>query len=244
MLALVRPEPSEDAMAADYDTDAAPIVLPIPAERHGYAPPPGRRVLAFVGTSCIYALVAVGLFLSFEVSSPPPKPAAPLVVTLLPLASPPETPPKPKEAPKPIEKQDKKPTPPKVEPIMRTIAPVATLPAPQAQPIAPPAPTPPQPETAAPRTAPASPAPQASSNAPDTWEGRVLARLEKYRRYPGDARSARQQGVVYTASDQDQLFSADTANVSSRQKLSLELIEVDDRQRALFSAVQLEPWLT
>jgi len=44
--------------------------------------------------------------------------------------------------------------------------------------------------------------------------------------------------------DQDQPFSADTANVSSRQKPSLELIEVDDRQRALFSAVQPEPWLT
>ena len=184
-------------MAADDDPDLVPIVLPILTECHGYAPPPGRRVVAFVGTSFIYALVAAGLFLSFDVSSPPPKPSAPLVVTLLPLASPPETPPKPKEAPKPVEKQEKKPTPPKVDPIIRTIAPVATMPAPEPQPVATPAPTPPQPETAAPKTAPAPPAPQVSSNAPDTWEGRVLARWEKFRRYPGTARSARQQGVVY-----------------------------------------------
>jgi len=39
MLALVRPDLSEDAMAADDDPYAAPIVLPIPTERHGYAPP-------------------------------------------------------------------------------------------------------------------------------------------------------------------------------------------------------------
>ncbi|MAM75881.1 MAG: ferric siderophore ABC transporter substrate-binding protein [Tistrella sp.] len=198
MLALVRPDPSEGAMAADYDTDPAPIVLPIPTERYGYAPPPGRRVLAFVGTSVIYALVAAGLFLSFEVSTPPPKPSAPLVVTLLPLASPPETPPKPKQAPKPVEKHEKRPTPPKVEPIEHTIVPLPTMATPPPSPAVKPAdPAPPQPETAAPKTAPAPPAPQVSSNAPDTWEGRVLARLEKFRRYPGAARSARQQGVVY-----------------------------------------------
>jgi len=189
---------SSGPIVADDDPAAAPTVLPIPAEAHGYAPPRARRVVAFLSTSLIYALVAAGLFLSFDVSSPPPpKPTAPLVVTLLPLASPAETPPKPKDAPEPVEKQDKTPTPPKVEQIMRTIVPVATMPSPAPQPIATPTPTPPQLETAAPKTAPAPPAPQASSNAPDSWEGRVLARLEKFRRYPGAARSARQQGVVY-----------------------------------------------
>ncbi len=198
MLALVRSELSEGAMAADYDPDPDPVVLPILTERHGYAPPPGRRVLAFVGTSCIYALVAAGLLLSFEVRTPPPKPSAPLVVTLLPLASPPETPPKPRQAPKPVEKHERKPTPPKVEPIEHTIVPLPTIATPPPSPAVKPAdPAPPQPETAVPRTAPAPPAPQVSSNAPDTWEGRVLARLEKFRRYPGAARSARQQGVVY-----------------------------------------------
>ena len=197
MHALLRPDLSEDAMAADDHLHTAPIILPIPIERHGYAPSPGRRVLAFVGTSCIYALVGAGLLLSFEVSSPPPKPSAPLVVTLLPLASPPETPPKPKEAPKPVEKHERQPTPPRVEPVEHVISPLSAITLPPSPAAKPADPAPPQPETAAPKTAPAPPAPQASSNAPDTWEGRVLARLEKFRRYPGGARSARQQGVVY-----------------------------------------------
>ncbi|WP_371422643.1 TonB family protein [Tardiphaga sp.] len=176
----------------------APVVLPISIERYGYTPPPGRRVLAFVGTSFVYALMAVGLFLSFEVSTPLPKPSAPLVVTLLPLASPPETPPKPKQAPKPVEKHESLPTPPRVEPVEHTLLPLPAISTPPPSPTVKPAdPAPPQPDTAAPKTASAPPAPQVSSNAPDTWEGRVLARLEKFRRYPGGARSARQQGVVY-----------------------------------------------
>jgi len=195
MLALVRPDLSEDAMAADDDPHAAPIVLL--TEGQGYAPPPGRRVLAFVGTSFIYALVAAGLFLTFEVSTPRPEPSAPLVVTLLPLASPPETPPKPKEAPKPVEKHQRQPTPPRVEPLEHVISPLPTITPPPSPAVKPADPAPPQPETAAPKTVPEPPAPQAASNAPDTWEGRVLARLEKFRRYPGAARSVRQQGVVY-----------------------------------------------
>ncbi|EQB14985.1 energy transducer TonB [Sphingobium lactosutens] len=184
-------------MADDYEPDTAPIVLSLPAERYGYAPSSGRRVLGFLGTSVIYALVGAALFLLFESPPPIPKPSASLVVTLLPLASPPETPPKPKEAPKPVEKQEKEPTPSKVDSIIRPIPLIPTVQTAQLQPVATPAPAPSQPVTAAPKTAPAPPAPQAASNAPDTWEGRVLARLEKFRRYPGSARSARQQGVVY-----------------------------------------------
>jgi len=181
----------------DDDTDLTRTVPPIRIKRQGYTPATGRRWAALAGTSFVYMLIAAGLFLSFEVSSPPPRPSAPIFVSLLPLASPPETPPKPKVTPKPVEKQEKKPTPPKLPPAVRTVVPIATLPAPQPQPVTSPVSTPAQSETAAPRTAPAPSAPQVSSNAPDTWEGRVLARLEKFRRYPGAARSARQQGVVY-----------------------------------------------
>ncbi len=58
-------------------------------------------------------------------------------------------------------------------------------------------PPPVQPEIAAPKTIPAPPAPQVSSNAANSWEGRVLARLNKYRRYPLAAHARRQQGVPY-----------------------------------------------
>ncbi|MDV3480099.1 energy transducer TonB family protein [Sphingobium yanoikuyae] len=170
----------------------------VPFERHTYAPAPENKVFGFIGTCLVFGVVAAGLFITFEHHFNPPPPSAPLVVNLLPLKSPPETPPKPKEAPKPVEKHERQPTPPKVEPVTHPIIPLPTISAPPpAPPVKAPDPAPPQPETAAPKTAPAPPAPQVSSNAPDTWEGRVLARLQKYQRYPGDARSARQQGVAY-----------------------------------------------
>ncbi|AOW25623.1 hypothetical protein BJP26_15475 [Sphingomonas melonis TY] len=172
--------------------------MPLPVERHPYAPPPEHKIFGFLGTCLVFAVAFAGLLLTFEHHFNPPPPSAPLVVSLLPLASPPETPPKPKEAPKPVEKHQRQPTPQKVVPVERPIIPVPTIaPPPPAPAVKPVDPTPPQPETAAPKTAPAPPAPQVSSNAPDTWEGRVLARLQKYQRYPGAAKSARQQGVAY-----------------------------------------------
>lgn len=55
-------------------------------------------------------------------------------------------------------------------------------------------PGPVEPETAAPKTV---AAPPAASNAPDTWEGKVLAQLNKHRRYPRMAMARREQGVPY-----------------------------------------------
>lgn len=180
MLATMRPD-GDDARQARDDAETLPIVLPLPVERHPYAPPPEHKIFGFLGTCLVFAVAFAGLLLTFEHHFNPPPPSAPLVVSLLPLASPPETPPKPKEAPKPVEKHQRQPTPQKVVPVERPIIPVPTIaPPPPAPAVKPVDPTPPQPETAAPKTAPAPPAPQVSSNAPDTWEGRVLARLQKY----------------------------------------------------------------
>jgi len=198
MLAIVPAERAVAPKPGDDGIDASPIAPPPLLERHGYAPAPENRIVGLVGTCLVFSTVLTGIFLTFEHHFVPPPPSAPLVVSLLPLASPPETPPKPKEAPRPVEKREKRPAPPKPDPIERTIVPLATIPVPPPAPLAKPVdPAPPRPETAAPKTAPAPPAPQVSSKAPDTWEGRVLARLEKFRRYPGGARTARQQGVVY-----------------------------------------------
>ncbi len=194
MLASERPDARDRAMAIDagFDAPSSSFV------RHGYVPSASNRLFGVAGTTIIFLVIATGLFVSFQTFLPPPSASAPLVVTLLPVASPPETPPRPKVALTPIEKHEPKPTPPKVEPIKDAIVPLPSIPAPQpVQAAKQPDPAPPQPETAAPRTAPAPPAPQVSNNAPDTWEGRVLARLQKFQRYPGSARSARQQGVVY-----------------------------------------------
>lgn len=189
--------PSTTPKAGTTGKVAAPLLPALDVERCVYGAPRGAQPKAFVLTLAIHAFVIGAFFLKFSVSYTVAKPSAPLVVSLLPLASPPETPPKLKEATKPVEKkQERKPTPPNVEPIIRTIT-AMPAPKPEPQTISPPAPTSPQPETAAPKAVLAPPAPQAQSNAPDTWEGRVLARLEKFRRYPGSARGARQQGVVY-----------------------------------------------
>jgi protein TonB len=50
--------------------------------------------------------------------------------------------------------------------------------------------------SAAPSTPP-TPAPHAAGNSDPNWEGRVLARLQRFRDYPRPARHQRQEGVVY-----------------------------------------------
>ena len=171
----------------------------MPAERSVYAPPASSRIIGLSGTVAIFAMVLAGLFLTIDRAAIPVKSSsAPTVVELLPLASPPETPPKEKEAPRPVEKKTRPPEPPKVQPIERTIVPIPVVSAPQpAGTPKEPDPTPRREETAAPKTAPAPPALKVSSNAPDTWEGRVLAQLNKHRRYPRMAMARRQQGVPY-----------------------------------------------
>lgn len=54
----------------------------------------------------------------------------------------------------------------------------------------------PAPETTAPPSRPAPPAMSAAAAA-QTWEGRVLAHLERRKRYPAEARARRLQGVTY-----------------------------------------------
>lgn len=55
-----------------------------------------------------------------------------------------------------------------------------------------------KPQPTPPRPAPAPAAkPASSSEGPDSWEGRVLAALNRHRRYPAAARARRQQGVPW-----------------------------------------------
>ncbi|MFT3976158.1 MAG: TonB family protein [Sphingomonas bacterium] len=194
MLAAVRPDREEAWPEAK--AIGVPVVPP-PIQRHGYAPPAGTRLYGLIGTCALFALAIAGFFVTLTVTfiQPPVRPAL-TVVNLRPLASPPEKPPERKEAPRPVEKKETPPEPPKAQPIDRSIVPIAPIPMPAAMPrLADPAPK--QPETAAPKTLPAPPAPQLASNASDSWEGRVLAALDKRRRYPIGAMARRQQGVPY-----------------------------------------------
>ena len=190
-------QPDEDAV-----TRRAPVrdAAYAPIERHGYQPPKSSRVFGSIGTIAVGALIAAGFVVTLDRFDRPVRVSPPLVVTLLPVASP--QPPQPKRAdkPKPVQKTPNRPEPPKVDPVP---PPIVSLPSPSAPVASPqkaaadprPAPTPAAPPPAAPPAA--APAQAPSSHGPDTWEGRVLARLERYRRYPSDAQHARQQGTAY-----------------------------------------------
>jgi len=167
-------------------------------ERSVYAASASARPKAFITTLVLHVVVIAWLAIKWTSSSAPVKPSAPMTVTMLPLSSPPEREETEKE--KPVAERQKKVVarPPRSEPVPRTaplLAPVVPIPAPINLPKVEPAPR--EAEAVTPMTVPAQPAKQALSNAPDSWEGRVLARIEKFRRYPGPARAARQQGVVY-----------------------------------------------
>lgn len=168
-----------------------------PVERHGYRPAASSRWFGLGGTMLTVCLVVTGFFVTL--STVVVKQAAPPTLTVMeirPAASPPETPPKERDAPKPTErKQPSEPV--RTVPVRPTILPIppVTGPIPADTKIADPAPK--EPETAALRTAPAPLAPQMSSTAPDTWEGRLLAQLGKHRRYPRMAQLRRQQGVPW-----------------------------------------------
>jgi protein TonB len=169
-----------------------------PVERHAYQPDASNRWFGLGGVAIVACLVAAGCLITISIGfvkiAPP---AALTVMDLKQPASPPQTPPEEAEAPRPVEKKEKLPDPVQTVPVAPTILPISrvTVPIPVEARLADPAPK--EPETAAPKTMPAPPAPQMSSNGPDSWESRVLAQLNKYRRYPRIAMVQRKQGVPW-----------------------------------------------
>lgn len=158
----------------------------------------GTRLFGIGGVMIIALLILGGAFITWRTyGAAPPAPTL-SVFDVAPVSSPPETLPEEKEAPKPVQKQEKPPEPRAVPPIERTIVPIAPIS--QPVPVATPKPVDPgpvEPETAAPKTQPAPPAPKVSASTAETWEGKVLARLNQHRRYPRGAMAQRQQGVPY-----------------------------------------------
>jgi periplasmic protein TonB len=235
MSTALRARPERMAAAHAEQTGAG-----MPWERSVYAPPAGHRPIALALTAFLFGLVAAALLV--VISRPDlvmTAPAAPLVVNTLPLASP--TPEKrEKEKPKPEKKQERKePVPPSVDPLPK---PVIALPNPVPAPapvVQPPAPmlVPKTVDDAAPKAVTAPPAPQVSSNAPDTWQGQVLARLGKYRRYPFGAQSRHEQGVPYIRFVMDR----DGKVLSSRLERSSGFSELDREAVALPKRAQPLP---
>lgn len=76
-------------------------------------------------------------------------------------------------------------------------------------------------QTSAPENSPVPPAPRPSS-AETSWEARLLAHLEKFRRYPAGAKARREQGVAYIRFRMDregQLISAQLSRSSGSPRL-------------------------
>jgi periplasmic protein TonB len=133
---------------------------------------------------------------------PPPEPAIQQPLPELPPSPAPQIavpePPKPKPKPRPVERHP---------PIKRI---------PNVTPPAPATTAPPQVE-APPASSAAAPAPGASSappsNAVPTWQGLLVGRLERFKRYPEEARFRRQQGVVYLHFTMDRYGKVLTASI-------------------------------
>lgn len=123
MLALVKPDPLSDTGRA---AKAVPIKVPQPIEHSVYGVPADIRSRALIITLLIHAAIIAALALRFSGTYTVVKPSAPLVVTLEPLASPSEPEKTEKEKPVPEREKKSRPTPPRIEPVQRTITPLAT----------------------------------------------------------------------------------------------------------------------
>jgi periplasmic protein TonB len=196
--ATPRERRSAGGMAATNPAGGATILrLPVAAPRGRYQPLSARHRLSGIVLAGLVPLAgATLLLLRFQDAPPPPVPAAPLVVSLLPEAAPPE--PVRDRAPGPLQTVHARVQPqPRIDPIPP--APVVVNPVPVAlAPPTPPAPDPgpPAPATTAPVSQPAPPAPQAGGR--DTsFEARLLRHIQKFRRYPAAARRMRDQGVAH-----------------------------------------------
>ncbi|UAL10168.1 energy transducer TonB [Caulobacter segnis] len=194
---------------------------------------PGPSMVA--GLVSLLAHVALGVALFLRLPEPPPQMVeAPVIfVALAPPTSPPRV---QKDTPRPQAKTDEKraeprpPTPP-IQPRP------AAVPAAETLSISPPRPEPKAPQVqGAPPSITAPPAPRVATNAPDSWQGRVLAQLDKHRRYPAAALVRRQQGVVYvrfTMDRQGKVLSARLEASSGFAMLDREAVSLPQRAAPL-----------
>lgn len=156
------------------------------------------RASGLCGASAVLLAIAAAAFVTWSAVAPAHTEPAPLVMELLPLAAPPEPVHDVPEGPAQVEQAARKP----VETVLPE-TPVILIPQVSPQPVRTQPPTEPAakadpvPETTAPKSLPAPPASQASSDKEPSWEAKLLAHLEKHRRYPAASRARRDQGVAH-----------------------------------------------
>lgn len=199
----------------------------------------GRWVLG-VGLSVGLHAAPLLLMAGYWATRPTPVTQAPPVfeVELVRLQAPPLPPSEQPPGPEQIETKVRPVTPrPPIEPRL------ALNPPPNVEPLSVPPPRPPvdpapprpaAPETTAPPSPPAHPAVSAASSR--SWEGEVLAHLERRKRYPQEARSQRLEGVAMVRFSMDRrgrVLSVDLARSSGHAVLDREAIGLLRRAQPL-----------
>ncbi|WP_343617421.1 TonB family protein [Novosphingobium sp.] len=231
MLALDRQDSDiapDTALGPVEPVPMIPAMPPAPAH-YGQQADRKRFAAAFSKTALIHIAALLAL-LTWHVATdmPPSKPH--LTVTMLP-ASPPAPP-----APKPVRQEKVKPVTskapamrpvqsPQLPPALAAVVPVALAPAAVA--LAPPMPSPPPMPVAASAPAATPPSPPVSTTGKDSWEARVVARLESLKRYPPAARSRRDQGVAkvrFRVNRQGHLLSSSLESSSGSRLLDQEAL--------------------
>ncbi len=174
-------------------------IPPLSARTEARAGPRKRRWVAGAGLSALLHVAPLIVLAGYWASRPEPATPAPVFeVELVRIQAPPRPPSEQPPGPEQVEAKVQPPTPRSpIEPRLTAVAPfdVDPLPLTPSQPRTDPAPPrPAAPETTAPPSRPAPPA--ASAASVRSWEGEVLAHLERRKRYPPEARSQRLEGVA------------------------------------------------
>jgi protein TonB len=197
-----------------------------------------------IGLHAVPIIVAAWWLRPLTSIAAPPPPA--VMIDMAPLPAAPSAP-ATKIPPGPARPRVETPAPPqpdKTPSTPRVASAVVSLPASQDTPPHPQDKTPVR-EATAPPTAAAPPAPAAApaptasiapSNAAPTWQGLVLGRLERFRRYPALAQSRAQQGVAYLRFTMDRngkVLSANIAQSSGYGLLDAEALALVRRAQPL-----------
>lgn len=225
-------------MAFDLKSSAAPRAAEVRGRSRSRQ---GGRWSAGVAASVLLhvatLIVAGGLWASRPSVVLPPEPV--FEVELVRLQAPPRPPSEQPPGPTQVEAAAQTPLPKlPVQPRLQVaaVADVEPLPAPQHKPRQEAAAeTPPAPETTAPPSRPAPPAASASAAA-QTWQGRLLAHLERRKRYPAEARARRLQGVAhvcFTMDRQGRVLSATLERSSGHAALDREALALLQRAQPL-----------
>lgn len=205
----------------------------------------------------VHAGAVAGMLAWTANSAPPAPPPAAVVIELAPLVQAPEPPPEPPpeemppepEPPPPEPEPEPPPPEPEPEPVIEEPPPVVEPPVPlppkkvERKPPPPPKPVaakPPPPVAPPPPPVQAPPAQQAAApridkavvsrpNAVPTWQGTLLAHLERHKRYPRAAQARRQEGVVkvaFTLDRRGNVLAAALRDTSGHRLLDAEALEM------------------